>query len=229
MALAIMLMFFQRSAAQNITVRINSTTDKNEPVNATTAILRFADSTILFTKTSNKETVFSLKNNTAYILKITAVNTKTFYWNLQTRNSDTTLNVVLHTATKQLQAVVVTSRISLVKQEDDKTVVDAEQLANSSTNVYEVLEKTPGAIVDQDGNVYLNSATPATVYINGREIRLSAGDLASLLKNLPASTVSKIEILRNPSAKYDAASSGGIVNIVLKKGVKLGVNGSIDA
>ena len=228
-ALIFMFMFFHRSAAQNITVRIISTTDKNELVNATTAILRSSDSTILLTKTSSKETFFSLKNNTAYIIKITAVNTKTFYRKLQTGNSDTTLNIVLQTTTKQLDEVVVNSRIPLLKQEDDKTIVDAEQLANSSTNAFEVLEKTPGAIVDQDGNVYLNSSTPATIYINGREIKLSAADIATLLKNLPANSISKIEILRNPSAKYDAASSGGIVNIVLKKGVKIGVNGSIDA
>ena len=132
------------------------------------------------------------------------------------------------TATKNLDEVLVNSRTPLLKQDDDKTIVDAEQLTSSSTNAYEVLEKTPGAIVDQDGNVYLNSGTAATIYINGREIKLSAVDLAQLLKNLPASSVSKIEVLRNPSAKYDAASSGGIVNIILKKGVKLGVNGSID-
>ena len=225
----LLLMFVQRGEAQNITVTITSTTDKNELVNATTAILQFPDSTVLSTKTSTKATVFSLNNNTTYILKITAVNIKTFYRKFETGNSDTTLNVVLSTLTKQLDAVVVTARTPLMKQEDDKTIVDAEQLAGSSTNAFEVLEKTPGAIVDQDGNVYLNSATPATIFINGREIRLSAADIANLLKNLPASSISKIEVLRNPSAKFDAASSGGIVNIVLKKGVKLGVNGSIDA
>ena len=64
--------------------------------------------------------------------------------------------------------------------------------------------------------------------INGRELRLSAADIASLLKSLPASSISKIETISNPSAKYDAASSGGIVNIVLKKGAKLGMNGSVD-
>jgi len=105
----------------------------------------------------------------------------------------------------------------VVKQEDDKTVVDATVLAESSTNAYEVLEKTPGAIVDQDGNVYLNSMTPATIQINGREVKLSTADLASLLKSLPAGSVSKVEILRNPSAKYDAASTGGILNIVFKE------------
>ncbi len=224
-----MLMFYYNSAAQNITVRVNSLNDKKEKVvYATTAILSITDSLLLFTQTSNKETVFYLKSNTAYILKITAVNTKTFYQKLQTGSNDTTINSVLQTVTKQLDGVVVNSRTSLLKQEDDKTVVDAEQLAGSSTNAFEVLEKTPGAIVDQDGNVYLNSSTPSTIYISGREIKLSAQDLANLLKNLPANSISKIEILRNPSAKYDAASSGGIINIVLKKGVKLGVNGSVD-
>ncbi len=224
------MMLCKLCLAQSIIARINILHDKNEVFgNATVNILRNVDSTILFTKTANKETDFSLNNNTAYILKITTVNTKTFYQKLQTGSNDTILNIVLQTLTKQLDAVVVNTRTPLVKQEDDKTIIDAEQLAGSSTNAYEVLEKTPGAIVDQDGNVFLNSATPATIYINGREIRLSATDLAQLLKNLPANSISKIEILRNPSAKYDAASSGGIVNIVLKKGVKLGVNGSIDA
>ena len=57
-----------------------------------------------------------------------------------------------------------------------------------------------------DGNVYLSSMTPATVFINGREMKLSSADIASLLKSLPAGSVSKVGILRNPSAKYDAAS-----------------------
>ena len=224
------MMMCKFGISQSITARINISNDKKEIVaNATAEILQNIDSSILFTKTSNKATIFTLKNNAEYILKITAVNTKTFYRKFQTGNNDTTLNIILQTATKQLDEVVVNSRTPLLKQEDDKTIVDAEQLASSSTNVFEVLEKTPGAIVDQDGNVYLNSSTPATININGREIRLSAVDLANLLKNLPASSISKIEVIRSPSAKYDAASSGGIVNIVLKKGVKLGINGSIDA
>ena len=224
------MMLCKLTVAQNVTVLINIGADKSEAViNATASIMRSSDSSVFFTKTAIKETSFTLKTNTAYILKITAVNVKPFYRGFETSTRDTTFNVILQTATKQLDEVVVVTRTPLLKQEDDKTIVDAEQLAGSSTNAFEVLEKTPGAIVDQDGNVYLNSATPATIYINGREIKLSAADLANLLKNLPASSISKIEVLRNPSAKFDAASSGGIVNIVLKKGVKLGVNGSIDA
>ena len=100
-------------------------------------------------------------------------------------------------------------------------------LAGSSSDALEILEKTPGTVVDQDGNVYIASTTPATIYINGREMKLSSADIASLLKSLPAEAVSKIEILRTPSSKYDASGSGGIINIVLKKGVKLGTNGSV--
>ncbi len=76
---------------------------------------------------------------------------------------------------------------------------------------YEVIEKTPGLFVDQDGNIYISSLTPATVQINGREMKMSASDIATLLKSLPPDAISKIEIVRTPSAKYDATSSGGIV------------------
>ncbi len=149
--------------------------------------------------------------------------------NIKVQDSAVTLVITWQHKTSELGNVTVVARKPLIKQEDDKTIVDAEVLANSSTNAYEVLEKTPGAVVDQDGAVYLNSATPATIQINGREVKLSAADLASLLKSLPANSVTKIEILRTPSAKYDASSSGGIINIVLKKGIKLGTSGSVNA
>ncbi|RYY96760.1 MAG: TonB-dependent receptor [Chitinophagaceae bacterium] len=125
-----------------------------------------------------------------------------------------------------LNAVVVTSQRPLIRQEDDKTIVDPENLAAASTNAYELLEKTPGLFMDQDGNIYLNSTTPATVYINGREQKMSTADIATMLKNLPPNAIARIEILRTPSARYDASGSGGIVNVVLRKGVKPGLTGS---
>ncbi|MER3464514.1 MAG: TonB-dependent receptor [Chitinophagaceae bacterium] len=73
----------------------------------------------------------------------------------------------------------------------------------------------------------MSSTTPATIYINGREQKMSTADIATLLKSLPPSAIASIEILRTPSAKYDASGSGGIVNIVLKKGVKIGLTGSV--
>ena len=69
-----------------------------------------------------------------------------------------------------------------MRQEDDKTIVEPENLAASSTNGYEIIEKTPGLFVDQDGNIYINSLTPASVQINGRDMKMSTQDIATLLK-----------------------------------------------
>ncbi|MEO6406688.1 MAG: outer membrane beta-barrel protein [Ferruginibacter sp.] len=207
----------------NVIIR---TIDKN--LAPTVSLLQLPDSVLVATKVAKATISFDVKANSFYLIKITAVGKQSITKNIEVHDSSLSITVNLSDKIGNLEAVVVVSKKPLLKYEDDKTIVDAEPLANSSTNAYEVLEKVPGAVVDQDGNVYLNSATPATIYINGREVKLSATDLASMLKSLPANSITKIEILRNPSAKYDAASSGGIVNIVLKKGVKLGTNGSVN-
>ena len=138
------------------------------------------------------------------------------------------LKIQLKEVNDQLKEVVVTSTKPLIRQEDDKSVVDPEPLAAASTNAYETMEKIPGIFIDQDGNIYLNGLSPAGIQINGRELRMSASDMATLLKSLPPSSIQKIELVRTPSAKYDASGGGGVVNIVLKKGIKIGLNGSVN-
>lgn len=138
------------------------------------------------------------------------------------------IQILLKETQNQLKEVVVSSSKPLIKQEDDKTVVDPEPLAASSTNAYETMEKIPGIFIDQDGNIYLNGLSPAGVQINGRELRMSASDMATILKSLPPSSIQKIELVRTPSAKYDASGGGGVVNIILKKGIKIGLNGSLN-
>jgi iron complex outermembrane receptor protein len=229
-ALLTALLVCAAAYAQDISVRITVKNEKDEPVqNATAQILRYPDSSLVAVKTVKSNASFSLTAGKTYFLRITSVSVNEAFRTITIGKKDTAINIIAQAKSKNLDAVVVTSKSPLLKQVDDKTIVDAEVLANSSTNALEVLEKTPGAIVDNDGNVYLNSATPALVYINGREVKLSASDVASLLKSLPANSISKIEIIRSPSAKYDASGSGGIVNVVLKKGVKIGLNGSVEA
>jgi hypothetical protein len=137
--------------------------------------------------------------------------------------------IILKETNAMLNAVVVKSSKPLIRQEDDKSVVDPEPLAASSTNAYETVEKTPGVFIDQDGNIYLNGLSPAAVQINGRDLKMSNSDIAILLKSLPPNAIQKIELIRTPSAKYDASGGGGVVNIVLMKGIKLGVNGSVNS
>lgn len=128
-----------------------------------------------------------------------------------------------------LETVTVTSRKPMMRQEEDMTIIEPENIAAASTNAFEILEKTPGLFTDQDGNVYIASTTPATILINGREMKMSAADVATMLKSLPPTAIARMEVLRTPSAKYDASGSGGVVNIILKKGVKIGLTGSATA
>lgn len=172
---------------------------------------------------------FLLDSAGNYTMEISTLGYSSVQRRLQIKDSGHTFRINLSASGKNLKEVLIVQKKPLMRQEDDKTIVDAAALAELSTNGYEMLEKTPGLFVDQDGNIYLSSTTPATVYINGREMKMSRSDVASLLKNLPPNSIDKIEILRTPSAKYDASGGGGIVNVVLKKGVKIGLNGSVNA
>ncbi len=228
-ALLLVLVQYTQAQKKNVTLTVYLQTAKTDSVsNATIQLLN--DSAVTATQVYKKEgNSFTVTQLTKYSVSVSCIGflAVTKIINVTDKNINTT--AYLKRSNANLKGItVVSTKKPLIKQEDDKTIVDATVLANSSTNAYEVLEKTPGAIVDQDGNVYLSSMSPATIFINGREMKLSSEDLASLLKSLPAGSVSKIELLRNPSAKYDAASSGGIVNIVLKKGVKLGSSGSVN-
>ena len=216
--------------AQVRNLQVTVLNNKQEVIEqATITLLRLPDSSAIKRQAGNKKPVFSVLTNTSYLLHVTSAGMQEIYRMFTADDSTFAITVDMQPNISNLQGVTIVAKRPLIKQDDDKTIVDAEVLANSSTNAYEVLEKTPGAILDQDGNVYLNSTIPATIFINGREMKLSSADIASLLKSLPAGSVSKIEILRTPSAKFDASSSGGIVNIVLKKGVKIGTSGSVNA
>lgn len=153
-------------------------------------------------------------------------------------NLDTTLvlasvgNIIQLTLTESAQMIselTIKGSRPLMVQKGDKIILDPTPLLDMSTNTLELLETTPGLFVDQDGGIYMGNMTPAAIWINGREQRMSQQDISNLLRSLPPGSIQYIELIKNPSAKYDAASSGGIINIVLKIGIQLGMFGSINA
>jgi outer membrane receptor for ferrienterochelin and colicin len=226
------IIFSQLLFGQQINISFKITNNKNEPIPyASLVVFKKSDTSQIQKKAADSLGLvkFSLYRNVQYIIRVSSANYQHLEKNITVTPGNMFFSLVLQPASKTLQGVVITAKAPLMRQEDDKTIVDPEPLAAASTNVYEILEKTPGIFVDQDGNVYISSLTPATIYINGREMKMSTVDIATMLKNLPPNSISKIEILRTPSAKYDASGTGGIVNIVLKKGVKLGMTGSVTA
>lgn len=222
---------FDNLSAQDIPTTLRIRNQKNEPVPyATITVVNRADSSKVSEKVADSTGVakFGLEKG-QYLVRISTVNYLPLEKGITISTRSTNFTIPLEPLPKTLRSVVVTAQKPLMRQEDDKTIVEPENLAAISTNGYEVIEKTPGLFVDQDGNIYISSLSPATVQINGRDMKMSAADMASLLKSLPPTAITRIEIVRTPSAKNDATSSGGVVNIVLKKGVKLGMTGSMSA
>jgi len=163
-----------------------------------------------------------------YQVSISYIGFETLIKTINVKHNERTFSFNLNENAISLSEVTIEAQRPFISQEEDKMIIDPEPIANISTNTLEVLESTPGLYVDQDGGIFLTGATPAVIYINGREQKMSSQDITSLLQSLPPGSVQKIEVIRTPSTKYDAASSGGIINVVLKKGVKLGRFGSVN-
>lgn len=223
------LLLFSTAFSQELTITVREASRKSLP-GATLLLKHLGDSTKRNAVTDlNGKAVFADIKQGLYSLRISYIGYVTLEKNVTIREGKQMLDYRLSESTTALGEVTITASRPLIRQEGDKMIIDPEPIAATSTNTLEVLESTPGLYVDQDGGIFLSSATPAVIYINGRQQKMSNQDIATLLRSLPPESILRIEVLRTPSTKYDAASSGGVVNIVLKKGVKLGRFGSVNA
>src|SRR6202012_1270918 len=123
---------------------------------------------------------------------------------------------------KTLSAATVTAAPPTMKLELDKKVFNVEKnIVSAGGTALDVMRNVPSVNVDIDGNVTLRGNAP-TIYVDGRPTTLT-------LDEIPADAIESVEVMSNPSAKYDASAVGGILNIVLKKNRKQGYNGNISA
>ncbi len=131
-------------------------------------------------------------------------------------------------ATTELSEVVVKATRPMMEVTANALVVNVESspiLQNG--NARELLEKSPGVVVDQNGNISVKGKSNVLVYLDGKQTYLSDADLAQLLEGTNADQIAKIEIMDNPPAKYDAEGNAGIINIVRKKSANAGLNGRL--
>jgi iron complex outermembrane recepter protein len=129
---------------------------------------------------------------------------------------------------KGLGEVRVTAKKPFIETKLDKTIVNVEASPTSAgASALDILEKSPGVTVDNDGNISLRGKAGVIVLLDGKQTYLSGTDLANLLRNMPASALDQIEIMTNPSSRYDASGNSGVLNIKTKKGQIAGFNGSI--
>lgn len=138
--------------------------------------------------------------------------------------------IVLQEGINNLDEVVVQKEKSYIEHKIDRTVINVDALlSNAGADALEVLEKAPGIQVDENGTISINGKSGVMVFIDDKPTNLSGADLEMYLKSLPSSTLSQIEIITNPPAKYDAAGTAGIINIKTKKNRNVGFNGNFSS
>lgn len=137
--------------------------------------------------------------------------------------------VTLMRLSQNLQSITVTGQRPPVERKIDRTVVNVDQMVSAAgSTALEVLERSPGVSVDNNGVISLKGKNGVTIFIDDKPTYLSGADLENYLRSLPASSVDQIELMTNPPAKYDAAGGGGVINIRLKRTKVKGFNGSLN-
>jgi hypothetical protein len=128
----------------------------------------------------------------------------------------------------QLEEVKIVTKTPFVVQKVDRTIVNPEALiSNAGGNALDVLSKSPGVIIDENGNVKLRGKSGVTIFIDDKPTYLTGTELENYLKSLPSNAIKQIEIMTNPPAKYEASGNGGIINIVTKRSKLKGLNGNV--
>jgi len=136
-------------------------------------------------------------------------------------------NVEMQSSVVNLEEIVVEAKREFIQANEEGIKVKADNnISQQGGSALDVLRNVPGITVDNDGNISLRG-TSANILINGRNSALTGTSRGGGLETLPASAIKDINISTNPSAKYDAAGVGGVINITLKKGVKTGTNALI--
>ncbi len=138
--------------------------------------------------------------------------------------------LMLQQSSTNLKEVVVEGQRPLIEQHLDRTVLNVENsIAAAGNTALEVLEKAPGVVIDQNDNISMRGRPGVIVMIDGKQVPMSGTELANMLRGMAANSVDKIELITNPSSKYDAAGNAGIIDIKLKRDKNLGTNGTINS
>ncbi|WEK18088.1 MAG: TonB-dependent receptor [Candidatus Pedobacter colombiensis] len=203
---------------------------------ASISLLNAKDSTIVKGTLSNDSGDYLLTNikQGTYLIAIYVVGYKKTYkgpYTITAIKQSYKLDATqLSQDSRQLKGVEIVRQKPLIERMVDKTVINVENSTLTAGNsALDILEKLPGITVDKDGKISQRGKQGVNVMLDGKPTYLSSEQLANLLRTTEGNAIQSIELITNPSAKYDAAGNSGIINIKLKKNRNYGTNGSIDA
>jgi hypothetical protein len=217
-------------SAQSLTLSGKVTDNKNKPLAAANILLfSVTDSSLIRSTYSDDNGDYMLENLNAgsYSLKVLLQGHEEYNSTINLTSNNILPTIALTEKNKNLKEVEITALKPLIEIKNDKIIVNVDNSAiNAGSNVLEVLGRSPGVTVDQNEQIKLKGRPGVTIMIDGKIIPLSSTEIANILKGMQSNMVDKIELISNPSAKYDAAGTAGIINIKTKKDKRMGMNGN---
>lgn len=220
--------------SQTLTLKGKISDAQSQPVEAATVrLLRSADSSLVKVELSAADGGFEFTDIKTGVYRIAATALGFEPWmgeEVAANAGSGTLTLpplVLKASATALQQVTVTAKKPFVERRPDRTIVNVESsILATGSSALEVLERSPGVVVGQNDALSLRGRSGVIVMIDGKPSPLAGADLSNFLRALPSSSIERIELITNPSAKYDAAGNAGIIDIRMKKDKNLGTNGS---
>jgi len=229
------LLLLSATTALAATISGRVTDETGKPVSlASVLLLNASDSSLVKTELSDEKGEYLLtpSGNGIYLVKVNLIGYQSYVSSQVTvAGIDVQLpEILLLRKSAELNEVSIRAQKPFIEVHADKLVVNVESsIVNAGSTAMDVLSRSPGVSIDNNDNISLKGKQGVNVMINGKIQPISGQDLANMLKSMPSNSVETIELISNPSAKYDAAGTAGIINIKLKRDKRLGLNGSVNA
>lgn len=217
-----------------ITGKITDENNKSLSV-ATVTLLTAKDSSLVKTAVTNNSGIFQMLSVKPgrYFFSATSVGhikNSSVKFDIAEGQEYTSIPLILSQRTTSLSTVTVQAKKPMIEVKADKTVFNVENSINATgSNAFELLQKSPGVSVDKDDNISMQGKNGVKIYIDGKPTQMGGADLAAYLRSINSADIESIEMITNPSAKYDASGNAGIINIRLKKNKNYGANGNISS
>lgn len=230
--LLVVILFSYTANSQSFTIKGKIKTDKTEKTNSISVLLYNENKVLLKAEITDNEGKFTFQNLNpgTYSLKTSFIGyEETVIPTITIKNDNLELPLILlNEVATQLSEVVIKKEKPMIQVLADKTVFNIENTINAiGASGFELLRKAPGVIIDNNDNLIVEGKTGVLIYIDGKQSFLSGAELTNYLKTIQANDIEAIEIITQPSSKYDAAGSAGIINIKLKKSKNFGTNGTV--
>lgn len=220
----------QNTTSYTLEGRVVESSTDNAIGYATVALLR-ADSTVVTAAAADAVGDFKLSTKEAgtYTLQVSSVGYTTLNRSVEIVEERTKLGKVALEQGVDIKEVVVAVQKPLIVADDEKLAYSVEDDPDAATSqLVDIMRKVPQLSVDAEGNVLLNGQSDYKVLVNGRSSSMMSKNFKTVIESMPAGSVKKIEVITNPSTKYEAEGVGGIINIITNRKVAGGYNGNVN-